>query len=221
MHLVRTHSTFMRVSRHLRCALVAFLLTCLCTPALAVVPASKQLVNLDQQLLSGHVVMLVSRYPKASGKSTRHGKAKVVAATLLFERPDRFRLVLHPGRKGERRIVGEAGKVRWLDLSTGKTGSAAAEKVVDPLALILLGTAGELSRYAALNDLYLGKPPQTMAAATLHPRAYGTSVVSALASFGGSAITGLDFTLVDGSRVFVSVLYFKSNVQTTPSDFDL
>jgi len=221
MHLVRTHSTFMRVSWRLRCALVVILLACQCAPALAVVPASGQLVTLDQQLLSGRAVLLVSRYPKASGHSTRHGKAKAFAATLLFERPDRFRLVLHPGRKGERRIVGEAGKVRWLDVSSGKSGSAASEKVVDPLALLLLGTAGELPRYAALKDLYLGKPPQPMAAATLHPRAYGTSVVRALAWFGGGGITGLDFTLADGSRVFVSVLYFKANVQTRPGDFEL
>ncbi len=221
MHLVRTHSTFMRVSRLLRCTLTAMLLACVCMPALAVVPASEQLARLDQQLLSGRAVLLVSHYPSASDNPPGHRAARTYAANLLFERPDRFRLVLQPGRKGERRIVGEAGKVRWLDVSTGKSGSAAAEKVVDPLALILLGTAGELPRYAALKEVFMGKPPQPLTATTLRPRAYGTHVASAVASFGGNGIVGLDFTLADGSRVFVSVLYFKANVATKPSDFEL
>lgn len=221
MHLVRTHSTFMRASQLLRCTLTAMLLACVCMPALAVVPASEQLARLDQQLLSGRAVLLVSQYPPASAQQPRHGTGKQVAATLLFERPDRFRLVLQPGRKSERRFVGNAGKVRWLDVSSGRSGSASAEKVVDPLALILLGTAGELPRYAALKEVFMGKPPQPVTATILRPRAYGTHVVSAVASFGGNGIVGLDFTLADGSRVFVAVLYFKANVTTKPSDFEL
>ncbi len=221
MHPVRTHSTFMRASRLLRYTLATMLLACVCAPVMAVVPASEQLVQLDKQLLSGHAVLLIRQYPPAAGKPSRHKAAKVSAATLLFERPDRFKLVMHPGQKNERRIVAEAGKVRWLKVSSGKTGSAQAAKVIDPLVLILLGTAGELPRYAALKELYLGKPPHSVASTTVLPRAYGTSVVQALAWFNVGGITGLDFTLADGSRVFVSVLYFKGNVQTKPGDFEL
>lgn len=216
----------MHITRFLRCALTAMLLVVLCAPAMAAdsatqQPATQQLVQLDKQLLGGRAVLLVNLYPPASGKPPGHGAPKTFAAKLLFERPDRFKLVLRPGRKGERRIVGEAGKVRWLDVSSGRSGSAPATKVIDPLALLLLGAAGELPRYAALKELATGKQPQSVTATTLRPRAYGTSVTSAVAWFAKDRVVGLDFTLADGSRVFVSVLRFDANIATQPNDFRL
>lgn len=209
----------MHITRVLRCALTAMLLAAICIPALATEPATGQLVQLDKRLLGGRAVLLVNQYPAASGKPPSHGVPRTFAAKLLFERPDRFKLVLRPGRKGERRIVGEAGKVRWLDVSSGRSGSAPIEKVIDPLALVLLGAAGELPRYVALKELAVGK--QSLTATTLRPHAYGTSVTSAVAWFAKGSIVGLDFTLADGSRVFVSVLRFDANVATQPNDFKL
>ena len=221
MHHIRMRATPMHVSRRLRLALGALLVSAICTPALAADPATQQLERMDKELFSARTELLISHYPPATGKPPRHAPAQVYAATLLFERPDRFRLVLEPGRKGERRIVGEAGKVRWLDTASGQSGSESAEKVIDPLILALLGSAGELQRYAAPKEVFLGKPPQQVTAAVLYPRAYGTTLVRALASFGDDGMTGLDVTLDDGSRVFVSVLSFKGNVDTKPGDFDL
>lgn len=211
----------MHITRILRCALTAMLIAAMGAPAAAANSASEDLVLLDKQLLTGRAVLQVSHYPPAKGKPPRHGAPKKFMATLLFERPDRFKLVLRPGRKGERRIVAEAGKVRWLNMATGASGSASAEKVLEPMALLLLGAAGELPRYAALKELPVGKQPQPMTATTLRPRAYGTDVISAVAWFGHNKIVGLDFTMADGSRVFMSVLRFDANIATQPGNFEL
>lgn len=127
--------------------------------------------------------------------------------------------MLRAGRKNERRIVGKAGKVRWLDKASGTSGSASAEKVLDPITLLLLGTAGELPRYATFKELALGKQPMT--ATTLRPRAYGTRVRTAMAWFSGGRIVGFEFAPDDGSRVFAAVSHFKPNVATQPGDFEL
>lgn len=206
--------------RHLLSPLVLGLALALGAPSARAASASAQLQALDKATYSGDVSVSVDLYdpPKKDG---RHGTPARYRATLLFERPDRFRLVLRPGDKDEFRAVAEAGIVRWYDKATGLSGKDEAAKVTDPIALALLGSAGELLRFTSVREVALPKGAK-LAGARLVQKTWGSGLQSGMAWFGSDGrATGFEFVMVDGTKVFVSVLAFKQNVQTTPGDFTL
>ena len=195
-----------------------------CLPAArpaAAQSATQQLQAYDKTTYSGRIEAIVEYYapPDASGK---YAAPLRYPAQLLFERPDRFRMVLRPGQKGEYRAVAEAGVLRWLYPATGLSGKASIEQRLDPLAIALLGTAGELMRFAPAKDL----PPPVATkvfGARLQPRGWASGVESGTAWFSSADGTpvGFQFRMADGAKVHVSVLRFEQNVKTTPGDFVL
>lgn len=210
----------MNVIRPLSCIALALTLTLGSALSAHAASATTQLQYFDKTTYSGSLDVQVDLYapPDKNGKV---GAPHRYPATLLFARPDRFRLVLRPGAKDEFRAVAEAGVVRWLDLATGFSGKEAADKVADPLALALLGSAGELLRFSASKDLVLSKGSK-ISGARLTPNTWGSGMEKGLAWFSsdGQPI-GFEFVLHDQTRVFVSILGFKQNVPTTSGDFQL
>ncbi len=208
------------MKRSLTCIALALSLTLGTAFSVQAQSATSRLYTFDKTTYSGLLDTYVDLYapPDKNGKV---GAPQRYPAQLLFERPDRFRLVLRPGAKDEFRAVAEAGVVRWLDLATGFSGKDAADKVTDPLALALLGTAGELLRFSTPKDLVLSKGSK-ISGARFTPKTWGSGVTSGLAWFSsdGQPI-GFEFVLHDQTRVFVSVLGFKQNVKTSPGDFQL
>lgn len=182
--------------------------------------ASEQLLLIDKTTGSGALSIIVTSYGAASPKSGQRDAGKRTQATLLFERPDRFRLVLDPGGKNERRIVGDGDTVRWLDLATGLQGKARASDVTDPTVLALLGTVAELGTWAPSKDIALAKD-SPVSGARLVPAGFGAQAVSVEAWMHAGQPAGFTFDMVDGGRVFVAVLAFKANVDLKPSDFEL
>lgn len=189
-------------------------------PASAAGSASNDLLNLDQSTFNGSLAVYVDRYDPP-GKDGKTSPPERYPAQLLFERPDRFRLVLRPGWKNEFRVVGEAGIVRWLDLASGFSGKEDAEKVTDPLALWLLGTAGELLRFGTATDLPPAGKQSTLYAVQLDPDTYGSGVARATAWFSGGAPVGMELRFHDESRAFISIIRFERNIEISPGDFEL
>lgn len=181
---------------------------------------SALLQSLDKSSYSGQATILLSRYAAPEKGKAGYPTPVVDGAELLFERPDRFRLTLRPGRKDELTFVAQAGIARWHDKATGATGKAPTSDVADSLSLIALGTVGELKRYADLSDLPEAKQ-SPLRAARLDPRNFGTDVVRATAYYSNDQLSGCGFDMSDGSRVFVAILQYKANVQTKPGDFEL
>lgn len=182
--------------------------------------ASQRLIALDNATYSGYLDVYVDLYeaPKASGKLSA---PKRYPAQLLFERPDRFRLVLRPGAHDEYRAVAQAGVVRWIDKRTGISGKDETAKITDPLAVALLDSVGELLRFGALKDLSVPKGSK-LGGARLSPKTWGSSVRSGTAWFAADGRpSGFQFLMGDGTQVFFSVLKFQQNVQTKPGDFVL
>lgn len=210
----------MTLIRPLSCIALALTLTLGSALSAHAVSATDQLYTLDKATHSGALDVSVNLYapPDKNGKV---GAPQRYLAQLLFERPDRFRLVLRPGAKNEFRAVAEAGVVRWLDLATGISGKDTADKVTDPLAIALLGSAGELLRFTSAKDLVLSKGSK-ISGARITPKTWGSGIESGLAWFSsdGQPI-GFEFVLHDQTRVFISVLSFKQNVKTSPGDFQL
>ena len=206
--------------RSLSCIALALTLTLGAALSAHAGSATAQLQYLDKTTYSGHLDVSVDLYapPKKPGQ---YEAPKRYPAKLLFERPDRFRLVLRPGEKDEFIAVAEGGIVRWLDRATGISGKEEAGKITDPLALALLGSAGELLRFSASKDLVLPKGSK-ISGARLQPNTWGSGVEEGLAWFSsdGKPI-GFEFLLADDTKVFVSVLMFQQNVQTKPDDFKL
>lgn len=189
--------------------------------AAALGSASQQLSTFDKTLLSGYVEGRATFYPAPDPKTGRYGTPSVYPVQLLFERPDRFRLVLDAGGKGEYHAVAEAGIVRWLDLSSGVSGKSEATKLVDPVALGLLGSADELMRLLGPKDVTLGKDSK-YSGARLQPRAWATGVERGLAWLGPDGTpVGFEFIFTDGARVFLAVAKFEANPKTDPDDFRL
>ena len=208
------------MKRSLTCIALALSLTLGTAFSVQAQSATSRLYTFDKTTYSGLLDTYVDLYapPDKNGKV---GAPKRYPATLLFERPDRFRLVLRPGAKDEFRAVAQAGVVNWLDLATGFSGKDAADKITDPLAIALLGSAGELLRFTTSKDLVLSKGSK-ISGARFTPKTWGSGVTSGLAWFSsdGQPI-GFEFVLHDQTRVFVSVLGFKQNVKTNPGDFQL
>ena len=100
------------------------------------------------------------------------------------------------------------------------SGHGRGADIADSLSLIALGTVGELKRYADLSDLPEAKQ-SPLRAARLDPRNFGTDVARATAYYSNDQLSGCGFDMSDGSRVFVAILKYKSNVQTKPGDFEL
>jgi hypothetical protein len=189
-------------------------------PAFAQTSASAQLEWLDKTTLSGRIDALVDAYPAPDAKGGI-GAPERYPVELLFERPDRYRVVLRPGTKQQLRIATEAGIVRWYDLATGLSGKEQADDVSHPLALALLATAGELSRFGTAVDLPAVKN-SPLRGARLDPKGHAAGVLSAIAWFGSDGqLVGLDIQRSDGSRLFLAVQTFDRNVQTSPDDFRL
>lgn len=183
--------------------------------------AAQQLSTFDKTLLTGYVEGRATFYPAPDKKTGRYGAPSVYPVQVLFERPDRFRLVLDAGGKAEYRAVAEGGIVRWLDLATGVSGKSEATKLVDPVALGLLGSAGELMRLLGPKDVSLGKDSKH-SGARLQPRAWATGVQRGLAWLGpDGAPVGFEFIFTDGARVFLAVSKFEQNPKTGPDDFKL
>jgi outer membrane lipoprotein-sorting protein len=182
--------------------------------------ASEQLLLIDKTTGSGALSLVVTTYGAASPKSGKRDAGERNNATLLFERPDRFKLVLDPGGKNERRIVGDGDTVRWLDLATGLQGKAKASDVTDPTVLALLGTVAELGTYAPAKDIALAKG-SPVSGARLVPVSFGAQAVSVNAWLHAGQPAGFAVDMADGGRVFVAVLAFKANVALKPSDFEL
>ncbi len=194
-----------------------------CAPTLAIAAPTSgtdQLFLLDKTTASAYLEFVVSVHPAPDAKSGKRGAPEQYASSLLFDRPGQFRLVLDPGGKREFRAVGDEDLVRWLDLATGVFGKAAPGEVIDPLASLLLGTAGEFGRLTTGKDLVLAKD-SPLTAVRLLPRVYGSSTLTAQAWLHQGQLTGLAFELVDGRRVFVAVTSFKHNPKTAPGDFEL
>ena len=189
-------------------------------PAAHAASATDDLATLDKTLYSGLVEASVDRYP-APAKNGKRGAPQRYPAELLFERPDRLRLRLHPGDWNEFIAVAEAGTVRWQDKATGLSGKDSADSALDPLAVWLLGTAGEIFRFGTAFDLPPGAPKEGVYGARLTPDTYGTSVADAIVWFANGNPTGLDVRFTDGTSLFVSILRFDRNVKTSPGDFDL
>ena len=188
-------------------------------PAAHAASASADLATLDKTLYSGLVEASVDRYP-APAKSGKRGAPERYPAELLFERPDRLRLRLHPGAWNEFVAVAEAGTVRWHDKATGLSGKDSADTALDPLAVWLLGTAGDIFRFGKAFDLPPGTPKYGVYGARLAPDTYGTGVADAMVWFANGNPTGLDVRFTDGASLFVSFLRFDRNVETSPGDFD-
>ena len=186
----------------------------------ATASASQQLQLIDKTTGSGALSVVVTTYGPASPKTGKRDGGKRVPATLLFERPDRFKLVLDPGGKNERRIAGDGDTVRWLDLATGLQGKAKASDVTDPTVLALLGTVAELGSYASSKDIALAKG-SAVSGARLVPTSFGAQAVSVNAWLHAGQPAGFALEMADGGRVFVAVLAFKANVALKPSDFEL
>lgn len=189
-------------------------------PAAHAASASADLATLDKTLYSGLIEASVDRYP-APDKSGKRGAPERYPAELLFERPDRLRLRLRPGAWNEFVAVAEAGSVRWQDKATGLSGKDAADAALDPLAVWLLGTAGELARFGKTFDLPPATPKSGVYGARLAPDTYGTGVADATAWFANGSPTGLELRFADGTSLFVSILRFQRNVKTSPDDFAL
>lgn len=183
-------------------------------------PATDRLSTLDKTTYSAALTVSVDLYD-APDKYGKLDAPKRYPAQLLFARPDQFKLILRPGKNDEFRAVGSAGIVRWLDLATGFSDQEQAGKVIDPLALALLGTAGELSRFGKATELALGKDSK-ISGARFDPKTYGSGIEKATAWFAsdGKPI-GFEFELSDRRRVNISVLSFQQNVPTKPGDFAL
>lgn len=206
--------------RSISCIAIALTLTLGSVLSAHAGSATAQLQYLDKTSYSGYLDVSVDLYA-APKKPGQYEAPKRYPAKLLFERPDRFRMVLRPGAKDEFRAVAEGGIVRWLDLATGISGKDEAGKVTDPLALALLGSAGELLRFSASKDLVMPKDSK-ISGARLRPNTWSSGVEQGLAWFSseGKPI-GFEFLLTDGTKVFVSVLLFQQNVKTRPEDFQL
>lgn len=182
--------------------------------------ATAQLQYLDKTSYSGSLDVSVDLYdpPKKPGQ---YVAPKRYPAKFLFERPDRFRMVLRPGQKDEFIAVAQGGIVRWLDRATGISGKEEAGKITDPLALALLGSAGELLRFSASKDLILPKGSK-LSGARLQPNTWGSGVAEGLAWFSSDGKpVGFEFLLADGTKVFVSVLLFQQNPQLPPDTWKL
>ncbi len=210
----------MNFIRPLSCIALALTLTLASALSAHAATATDQIYTFDKTTYSGSLQVSVDLYapPDKNGKV---GAPQRYPAQLLFERPDRFRLVLRPGAKDEYRAVAEAGIVRWLDKATGFSGKESADKVTDPLALALLGSAGELSRFTTSKNLVLSKGSK-ISGAQITSKTWGSSMQRGLVwlSSSGQPI-GFEFVFSDQSKVFISVLSFKQNVKTSPGDFQL
>ncbi len=182
--------------------------------------ATDHLRAFDQTTYSGAFEAVVDLYnaPHKNGKIDPPARYR---AHVLFERPDRFRLVLRPGEKNEFRAVSEAGIVRWRDLYTGFSGKQEIQNIVDPLAIALLGTAGELLKNTRVDELPLPKGGDVIGA-SFSPIAGPGEFIRGFAWFSpdGRPIA-FEFVKQDEARVFVTVSSFAQNVQTKPSDFEL
>lgn len=182
--------------------------------------ATQQMHAFDQTTYRGRAQVFVDLFPPAD-KGGKDASPERYPAELLFERPDRFRLTVRPGTKTEFRAVAEAGVLRWLDLGTGFHGKEMVDKVTDPFALALLGTAGELKSFSALEDLPVEKDSPVLGA-RIRPQTWGGSISDGAAWFSrdGEPL-GFEFQLHDGSRVFVSIMQFEQNPQLSAEDFRL
>ena len=203
--------------------LIAMTLSLAAAPVMATAAppgASEQLQQIDKTTFSGALDVVVTTYGPASPKTGQRGAGQRTAATLLFERPDRFKLVLDPGGKSERRIAGDGDTVRWFDLATGLQGKAKASDVTDPTVLALLGTVAELGTYASYKDIALGKG-SPVSGARLVPASFGAQAVSVNAWLHAGQPAGFALDMADGGRVFVAVLAFKANVALKPADFEI
>lgn len=206
--------------RSLSCIALALTLTLGSALSASAGSATAQLQYLDKTSYSGSLDVSVDLYDPPE-KPGQYVAPKRYPAKLLFERPDRFRLVLRPGAKDEFIAVAQGGIVRWLDRATGISGKEEAGKVTDPLALALLGSAGELLRFSASKDLVLPKGSK-LSGARLQPNTWGTGIEQGLAWFSSDGkLAGFEFLLADGTKVFVSVLLFQQNPQLPPDAWKL
>lgn len=199
---------------------LATMLACAFAPTTHAASAADALALLDKTTLNGRLDAVVDVYapPEKDGQSGKHER---YPAQVVFERPDRFRISIRPGEKNEYRAVAEAGIVRWLDFATGWSGKAEVDDVTDPLALALLGTAGELQQHAEIKDL-----PQTkgsaLVGARVSPRVLVGELSDGLVWIGddGQPI-GFEFRFADGGKVFVSVLRLERNLKLSADEFAL
>ena len=198
--------------------------TVLAVAALASLPAHAQsaastLSTLDKTTYSGRLDVVVSLYAP-TGKPGIDGKPQQYPAQIVFERPDRYRLALRPGAKDEFRAVAEAGIVRWIDYATGFSGKDATAALTDPIALALLGSAGELTRYYGLKEQPVGKESDQFGVRLIPNSPTNVQTGYAWLSRDGRP-TGFDFRLTDGTRVFVAVMRYEQNAKTSAADFQL
>lgn len=210
----------MKRTRALIAAALAFGLVFAPFTASVAQSATDYLQTLDKTTYSGALDVRVDLYP-APDKYGKVGQPQRYPAKLLFQRPDRFRMVLYPGAKNEYRAVAEGGIVRWLDLSTGLSGKDKIDALVDPLAIALLGTAGELARFGGAKNLPLAKGSKLLGA-TLTPKGWGSRVTQGLVwlSTDGKPV-GYEFRFADGRKLFVAVLTFQHNPQLPPDTWKL
>jgi hypothetical protein len=182
--------------------------------------AVNYLYSFDKTTYSGAMEVFVDLYA-APDKQGNYGNPQRYRAHLLFERPDRFRIVLHPGKYNEFRAVAEAGFVRWQDRATGLSGTKPTTEVVDPLALALLGTVGELLDHSQAVEIPV-YGQTAIYGASVRPKILGSALPDNIVWFSADGQPlGFEFAFNDRSKVFVSVLTFKQNVNTDPSDFQL
>jgi len=195
----------------------------LATPAFAADDDSTRLISLDGSLASGYVVFEVTRVePATQGKATEV-TLETFRGHLLVARPGQFKLVLRPGEKNEQRIVGDQGKVRWLDVATGVQGSGLASDYLDVSVVALLDANDALKRLFTLKNAGVinAKDKTPVGIVKLDPRAYGTRIVAAKAFMLEDKVAALQFVRDDDIRVFIAILRFDANVDIKPGDFEL
>lgn len=181
--------------------------------------ATANLVALDKSLKTGWIDARIEFWPAPDAKGNL-GTPQVFPAQLLFARPGQFRLVLRTGAKNEYRAAATGGVVSWMDYGTGIGGQAKYANIMDPFTRSMLDITGAITRFSPAKEQTLD-PKGVLRAASMNTRVYGSSIVASHAWFGNDQPIGFDFTLSDNRRVVVSILSYKPNIPTKPTDFTL
>jgi outer membrane lipoprotein-sorting protein len=188
-------------------------------PAIAAVPdQAAALIDFSAGLSSGRASVLVTYYPAPVGKAVPGASWQTFLGSLVFQRPDRLRLVLTDSKgKALGDSAAMAGKFSWNDAATGKSGSGAYAAYVDAAARVLLADKQSLSR-----DFVVKEMPRTQGApyvVRLTPRVFGSNLASATVWTDGKTISAMEFQQRDRSRIYFAMTAFEPNAVVKASEF--
>ncbi len=200
-------------------ALPALLLVAGTAPALAADPDQAQnLVAFAQTLDTGRASLRVTYYTAPTGKTKPGDVWQTFLGTLVFQRPDRLRVILTDVKGNPLSDSATSnGKIAWRDAATGKSGFGAMSDYVEVAARVLLADKDALKRDFVLKELprRQGSPY----AVKLTPRLFGSNLESATVWTDGKTISAMEFLERDRSRIYFAVLSFQPNAAVKPSDF--